>query len=687
LQLPHSDSRLAGREAVLISKRYDIVAPASGEIRQHCHSRKGFAISEDCRTPEFSDAVVSLRPPVHERRPEAELDIAESSLLLSKEVVCRGMQLIDIVAAEADAGKDYLDSEWRPALPDMPNCRGVRRGSVLSWLLGGGDELAKIQELCHEAQRVLQCQPVVSEVHAPAKVFGDIHGQFRDLLLLFHFYGRPGAGTDTAADEPPTDSVHRARTLLARSGFAKSRSSSGSRLFARTSTARESYQAKRPRSFSSVVRSRAWPLNPDFSSTHGGQSPSTASSTSAASAPVRVSFVFNGDWVDRGHHQLEVVVLLFALKILFPTQIWLIKGNHEDKQQNAKTSFKQLIGFDSACLRQFGERSRAEIAFNSFHECFDWLPLAARIGGRILVLHGGLGSGEWTLDMLRSVERPFRLGEGDLTTTVGTMVYNALWSDPLDPDRKHPVQTFGVHGSSRSKHSTVMKTFGRDVTERFCEREGIDLIVRSHQFKQWGKGYELMHDGLLMRVFSARNYCGVAYNDGGILLIGYAHDSPGTLVVRPQNVERMALPQPPRFGGCTSGLMADPYCPRHHLMKIVKPRPVPGCLSLAFVFRHEADDNVECNICGAEELELGCYWTCHGCNNYDVCLECANKSAIKGHVHVGQELPIVDSDSDAESTPTSVSVPTLLTTRAAAAVAKSSTETEAQKPSAEQAAS
>ena len=34
------------------------------------------------------------------------------------------------------------------------------------------------------------------------------------------------------------------------------------------------------------------------------------------------SEVFNGDFVDRGEHQLEVVALLFALHVVYPMQAW-----------------------------------------------------------------------------------------------------------------------------------------------------------------------------------------------------------------------------------------------------------------------------------------------------------------------------------------------------------------------------
>lgn len=555
---------------VAISKYYDIVNPADGEKRIHSHSRKGLAIGEDCQFAAFSSASMVMSPTgnVDSSRSFA-VPSDGNAHAMAVDIVKRGMELIDLIGAEVDAGIDCVDKRWEPDLPYLDNQSSPRCGRMLNWLLGGGDVLQKLESLCGAAQDVLKGQPVVSEVPVPAKVFGDVHGQLRDLLLLFHFYGRPGH------DANPPENVDSP--------------SSGRR---------------RPRAPSGHTHSEASQVVP------------------LGSEAAQVSYVFNGDWVDRGRRQLEVVTLLLALKVVYPTLVWLNRGNHEDVAQNLKTSRKGNLGFDRACDEQLGLQDGPK-AFAAFHRVFEWLPLAARIENRILVLHGGLGSGDWTLDTLRAAERPLR--STNLASALDGAVYNILWSDPLQPNRRKPEKTFGVHPSARSKHSTVMKGFGRDITERFCAQENLGLVIRSHQFKQSGKGYELTHDGWLMRVFSARNYCGEAANDGGLLLIGRAEGTPDTLLVRPQNVERMTRPKrAPTLPNCDNH--AEPYCPRAHLMQLVEPGPPRGCLSLSRILR-DLKENVECNECGAEDLQAGCYFHCGGCSNHDLCLDCAARAS------------------------------------------------------------
>ncbi|RRT81749.1 hypothetical protein BHE74_00026311 [Ensete ventricosum] len=56
----------------------------------------------------------------------------------------------------------------------------------------------EIADLCDSAERIFTSEPTVLQIKAPVKIFGDLHGQFGDLMRLFDEYGAPSTAGDIA---------------------------------------------------------------------------------------------------------------------------------------------------------------------------------------------------------------------------------------------------------------------------------------------------------------------------------------------------------------------------------------------------------------------------------------------------------------------------------------------------------
>uniref|UniRef100_A0A7N0VI02 Serine/threonine-protein phosphatase n=1 Tax=Kalanchoe fedtschenkoi TaxID=63787 RepID=A0A7N0VI02_KALFE len=56
----------------------------------------------------------------------------------------------------------------------------------------------EIADLCDSAEKIFASEPSVLQINAPVKIFGDLHGQFGDLMRLFDEYGSPSTAGDIA---------------------------------------------------------------------------------------------------------------------------------------------------------------------------------------------------------------------------------------------------------------------------------------------------------------------------------------------------------------------------------------------------------------------------------------------------------------------------------------------------------
>eukprot|EP01084_Bolivina_argentea_P304739 526382_1 len=215
-------------------------------------------------------------------------------------------------------------------------------------------------------------------------------------------------------------------------------------------------------------------------------------------------YLFLGSYVSRGKFSIECIVLIYCLKLIFPNNIYLLRGFQEC------ASINRIYGFYDELKKCYpkisDEKSRAVgiYMWKRINETFKWMPFAAVINNRWFAVHSGISPTLKQLDMYHMLcidkyNRPVDIGDSGLFCDL-------VWCDP-----EHIVG-WGTHGGR-----SVSYTFGPDVLDKFLKKNNLDMIVRAHQVVE--NGFEWFVENKLVTLFSTADYCGEFDNDGAIMIV------------------------------------------------------------------------------------------------------------------------------------------------------------------------
>jgi protein phosphatase len=198
--------------------------------------------------------------------------------------------------------------------------------------------------------------------------------------------------------------------------------------------------------------------------------------------------IFLGDYGDRGNFSPEVIQTVLKLKLLFPSQVVLMRGNHE--------SPKDILAYPhdlpDQLRKKFGEAWTE--TYEKTFELYKYLYTAVVVEDRYLLVHGGPSSQAVTIADLADAARHHPRSE---------VLADILWSDPSDS-----VQ--GVNPSPRG----AGKFFGKDVTTKVLDAFKVHILIRGHE--SCDNGFRIDHDGKVLTLFSRKGL--PYYNEHGAYL-------------------------------------------------------------------------------------------------------------------------------------------------------------------------
>jgi len=215
--------------------------------------------------------------------------------------------------------------------------------------------------------------------------------------------------------------------------------------------------------------------------------------------PDKTRYLFLGDYVDRGYFSIECVLYLWALKILYPDTLFLLRGNHECRHLSEYFTFK------TECKIKYSER-----VYDACMDAFDCLPLAALMNQQFLCVHGGLSPEVHSVDDIKKIDR-FKE-----PPAFGPMC-DLLWSDPSEDFGSEKTNEHFTHNTVRG----CSYFYSYAACCEFLQHNNLLSIIRAHEAQD--AGYRMYRKSQttgfpsLITIFSAPNYLDVYNNKAAVL--------------------------------------------------------------------------------------------------------------------------------------------------------------------------
>lgn len=187
--------------------------------------------------------------------------------------------------------------------------------------------------------------------------------------------------------------------------------------------------------------------------------------------------IFLGDYGDRGAYSAEVYFTVLKLKLHYPRQIVLMRGNHEGPEDLLPSPHDLPIQLRS----RFGEKWTE--AYCKVRVSFEQLYNALLVEGRYLMVHAGLPLQESTIEDLAFAHT---------THPTKSFLEDLLWSDP---DETIEVASVSPRGAG--------KLFGRKITGEALKKFGVKILIRGHEPCE--DGFKINHDGKILTLFSRKD--------------------------------------------------------------------------------------------------------------------------------------------------------------------------------------